>query len=380
VLFVALVFSWIRGQWMLQEFRPVYEIHEAILIPLGFALYVNAIRDIRERKVLAWMFILGAIMKAADAAWIKAFAIAAPEGRWGALLMWRDGYILALGIAGGLIMAHYHGFTLKRLRTVAMVAIPFLAYGLLISYRRTFILALILASVAMIVTLGRGRRLKHIRNFFLVLLTIAIAVLLTDPLGMIARMAGAFMPSEEGSSYIRLMEYPNIIRNIAENPILGVPVGVPWRTYYYMPLFANRTSLGTHNTYLYWPLRTGIIGLFGFLWLLARGWKALLINWRLQRSEEDFFYSHFLLYTFVIYNFGCFFGLMYGDGMGVLTGLMFVFVQLHTKKMTGLDSLKNVDFLKTILRKEVVVRPRIRFTPEAAKLADELRSANETKS
>lgn len=373
VLGAALVFSWIRGQIILQQFRPVYEIHEAILIPVGFAIYLTSFRDIKERRVLAWIFMLGAVMKAFDATWIKLFDNDSPEASWGALLMWRDGYMLALGIAGGLILAHYHGFALKRLRTLGMLAIPFLAYGLLISYRRTFILAVILATIGMIVTLGRGKRLKQLRNFFLVILTIAITVLFTDPLGMVARMAGAFMPSEEGSSYIRLIEYPNIIRNIADNPILGVPVGVPWKMYYYMPIFANRTSLGAHNTYLYWALRTGIIGFLGFLWLLGRAWKALLINWRLQKTEEDFFYNHFLLYAFILYNFACFFGLMYADAMGALTGLLFVFLQLQMEKTTGLKSLKNVDFIRTLRRKEIVMRPAPALTPAGAALADRLR-------
>jgi O-antigen ligase len=378
-LFVLLVFSWMRGQYMLQAFRPVYEVHEAILIPIGFLIYINAFRDVRERKILAWIFITAAIMKAADAAWIRFFADAT-EARWGALLMWRDGYILALGMAGALILAHYHGNTLKRLRTVALVSVPFLAYGLLVSYRRTFIIAIILACVAMIVSLGRGRRLKHLRNFFFILLIISISVLFTDPLGMIARMAGTFMPTEEGSSYIRLLEYPNIIRNISDYPIFGLPVGVKWHMYYHIPLFANSTALGAHNTYLYWALRTGIIGFAAFMWLLARVWKVVLINWRLQRTEEDFFYNHFLLYAFGLYNFGCFFGLMYSDAMGIMTGLLLVFLQLQMVKITGLESLKNVDFLKTMRRKQIVMRPKIGFTPEAAKLADELRMASQTKS
>ncbi len=373
VLAAVLVFSWIRGQIMLQNFRPVYEIHEAILIPVGFAIYINSFRDLKERKALAWIFMLGAFMKACDATWIRMFADAGPEGRWGALLMWRDGYILALGIAGGLILAHYHGFSLKRLRTLSILSIPFFAYGLLVSYRRTFILAIILATIAMIITLGRGKRLKQIRNFFLVILTIAISVLLTDPLGMIARMAGAFMPSEEGSSYIRLIEYPNILRNISDHPILGLPVGIPWKTYYYMPVFANRTSLGTHNTYLYWALRTGIIGFLGFMWLLARAWKVVLINWRLQKTQEDFFYNHFLLYAFFLYNFGCFFGLMYGDAMGALTGLLFVFLQLQMEKTTGLKTMRNVDFIRTLMRKEIVLRPKPSLTPAAVALVQRLR-------
>jgi len=378
-LFILLVFSWMRGQFVMQSFRAVYEIHEAILIPVAYLIYVNAFRDVRERKILAWIFITAAIMKAADAAWIRFFADAS-EARWGALLMWRDGYILALGMAGALILAHYHGNMFKRLRTVAIVSVPFLAYGLLVSYRRTFIIAIILCCVTMIVSLGRGRRLKHVRNFFFVLLIISISVLFTDPLGMIARMAGTFMPSEEGSSYIRLIEYPNILRNISDSPVFGLPVGIKWHMYYYMPLFANATALGAHNTYLYWALRTGIIGFAAFLWLLARIWKVVLINWRLQRTEEDFFYNHFLLYAFGLYNFGCFFGLMYSDAMGIMTGLLLIFLQLQMVKMTGLESLKHVDFLKTMSRKQIVMRPKITFTPEAAKLAKELRLASQTKS
>jgi O-antigen ligase len=369
-----LVFSWIRGQWMQQTFRPIFEAHEAFLIPIGFLFFINVFRDIRERKVMVWLFVLAAVMKAADATWIRAFPIDVGT-LWGALLMWRDGYILSMGIIGAMLLAHYQGFELKRLRTVSLITFPFLAYGLLISYRRTFILALILSLLFMFVTLGKGRRGRHVRNFLLMFVIILVFVLVTDPLGIIARMAAVFMPAEEGSSYLRIIEYPNIFRNIADNPIFGVPVGVRWHQYYQVPLFGNSSRLGTHNTYLYWPLRMGIGGAIGFFWLLARVWKAVLINWRLQRSEEDFFYNHFLLYGFIVYNFACFFGLMYADAMSILTGVVLVLLQLQMEKITGLTSLKHVDFWKTIRRKELVFRPKIQLTPEAARLADELRLA-----
>ena len=121
----------------------------------------------------------------------------------------------------------------------------------------------------MFITIPAGRRTKHLKHLLLMLFGLSIVILFTDPVGFIARLLAIASPGEEGSAYIRVLEYPNIFQNIIHNPIFGVPVGIQWHQYYRMPLFANFTGLGCHNTYLYWPLRTGIFGTVGFLWFLS---------------------------------------------------------------------------------------------------------------
>jgi O-antigen ligase len=295
-------------------------------------------------------------MKAADSAWIKFFSTDEQKG-WGTLLFWRDGFLLCMGISGTLILAHYKGKQLRWLRNTMLWFSPFLLYGLIISYRRTFILALLISMVLMFITIGKGRRKKQIVLIFLMIIGLLFFVLITDPIGMVARLVGGvFQPTEEGSSYIRLMEYPNIIQNIYHHPIFGVPIGTQWFQYYRMPMFANYTTLGCHNTYLYWPLRTGIIGTIAFLWLLARIWKALIINIFIQKTEEDFLMNQFLLHCMIVYNFSASLGLMYADAMSIMTSFIMVMLQLQMQHASGLTSYRNVNFWQTMRRKEIIFR------------------------
>ena len=53
----SLVFSWIRGMWMLQDFRIVYEIHESIMLPISFFVIINMFRDKGEWRALLILLI-----------------------------------------------------------------------------------------------------------------------------------------------------------------------------------------------------------------------------------------------------------------------------------------------------------------------------------
>ncbi|MDP4220624.1 MAG: O-antigen ligase family protein, partial [Bacteroidota bacterium] len=230
-------------------------------------------------------------------------------------------------------------------------------YGLIISYRRTSILALLVSAVVMFVTVGKGRRMRQLWLFLSLIVFTIIFILIPDPGGIFARLVGAlFQPQEEGSSYIRLMEFPNIVQNIIHNPIFGVPIGTQWFQYYKMPIFANYTTLGCHNTYLYWPLRTGIMGTFAFVWLLARIWKAIIVNIAIQKTEEDFLLNQFLFHCMIVYNFSSFLGLMYADAMSIMTSFVLVILQLQMLHTSGIINYKNVDFWRTWRRKELVFR------------------------
>ncbi len=124
-----------------------------------------------------------------------------------------------------------------------------------------------------------------------------------------------------------------------------------------MPLSAVYTTLGTHNTYLYWPLRTGVAGVIMFLWLLCKLWKTALINYRLRKTEEDFFFGQWGIQMLIMYQVACFFGLMYADMMsGVLAVIMTVF-QLQTKHITNRASLREVAFWQTMRKGRLMYGP-----------------------
>lgn len=353
---LALFISWARGSFIRQEVNIVYEAHESIQVVIAFFILINVFRTEEERKLLVPMLMFATIMKALDGISVK-FLSDDPQAGWGVLLFWRDGFLLAVGITGTMILMHYKGAEYKWLRTTMLCAIPFLFFTLIVSYRRTFFLALLVSAIAMILTIGKGRRGTHMKILLGLILGLGVFILFTDPLGFIARLFGVLNPKEEGSAYIRLLEYPNVIRNIQDNPIWGTAIGTEWHQYYRMPLFANFTTLGCHNTYLYWPLRAGLLGSIGFLWLLCRIWKAILINRRLQKTEEDFLYNQLSIHMMIIYNVASFVGLMYSDAMTSMTGIILCVFQLQlTKASGGLISYSKVSFIKTLRQGEIVYK------------------------
>jgi O-antigen ligase len=312
------------------------------------------------------MLLFATIMKALDGISVKVAGIDGMAG-WGVLLLWRDGFLLALGITGTMLLMHYKGAQYKWLRTTMLCAIPLLFYTLIISYRRTFFLALLVSAFAMLMTVGKGRRKQHMKLLLYLILALAVFILFTDPLGFMARLFGVLQPKEEGSAYIRLLEYPNVIRNIEDNPIWGTAIGTQWHQYYRMPLFANFTTLGCHNTYLYWPLRAGILGSIGFLWLLGRIWKSLLINWRLRKTEEDFLITQISIHIMIIYNVASFFGLMYSDAMTSMTGIFLALFQLQMTKASGLTSYAKVSLFRTLKEGTIVYKGQDRLLEIARK-------------
>jgi O-antigen ligase len=353
LLGLALFISWARGCFIRQEVSIVYEAHESIQVVIAFFVMINIFRTEEDRKLLVPMLLFATIMKALDGISVK-FLSTDPAAGWGVLLFWRDGFLLAVGIIGVMLLMHYKGQQYKWLRTVMLCGAPLLFFTLVVSYRRTFFLGLLVAAFMMILTVGKGRRKKHLLMLLGLLVSIGIIVVMTDPLGFIARLFGIIQPKEEGSAYIRLLEYPNVFANIEHNPIWGTAIGTQWYQYYRMPLFANFTTLGCHNTYLYWPLRAGILGSIGFLWFLARIWKAILINRRLQKTEEDFLINQLSIHMMVVYNVASFFGLMYSDAMTSMTGVFLSLFQLQMIKTSGLVSYSNVNLFRTLREGKIV--------------------------
>ncbi len=363
IMGVALFISWLRGSFAKQEVMVVYEAHESIQMTIAFFVMINAFREPEERRILLPLFFFSTLMKALDGIGVKIFSDE-PAAKWGVLLFWRDGFLLAFGIIGTLHLMHYNGERWKWLRKFMLFAVPVVVLTLIISYRRTFFVAIIVSAVLMLITVGKGRRKRQAKLLLGLLAGLTVVILATDPIGFTVRLLAVVNPTEEGSAAIRIMEYPNVIRNIYEYPIFGTMVGVPWHEYYPLPLGSNFTTLGAHNTYLYWPLRTGILGTIGFFLLLARAFKAVFINLVLQKTEEDRLINQLSLHSLIIYCTACFFGLMYSDAMTLLMALLLTFFQLQMRHETGLRSYKKVNLFATIKAKQLVFRNAAMVLPD----------------
>ncbi len=355
LIVLAFFISWARGCYLNQRVRFILEFHEIIELPFLFLVISSAFRDEQDRVMLWKLIFFAVIGKAFDGTFIYFFSTS-PGKYWGVVQSWRDGYLLGIGVIGFLLLFLYRGDSMKRVKRWMLITSPVLALTFVMSFRRTFFVGAFVCMMAMFVTLPREKRKLHL---FLVLAIIAgflITVFLTNPLEVATRMSGITAPQNEGSAYIRLMELPNVLENIWRNPIFGVPAGVPWITYYRMPISADYTTLGTHNTYLYWPLRTGILGSITFIWLMSKFWKTALINNRLRKTEEDFLFGQWGIQMLIMYQVACFFGLMYADMTSGLLAVLLTVFQLQTKHVTGRSSLREVAFRQTMRAGKLIYR------------------------
>lgn len=355
LLGLAFFLSWLRGMIIRQEVAVVFEVHEAFLLPFEFFIFRNLLREPKEWRIVPILIILASIAKATDGVWIYLFS-EDPNKSWGVLQNWRDGYLLGMGVCSLTLFMHYKGRALQWLKKTLLICSPLIFFSLITSYRRTFFVAIIAALVLMFISIGKGKRVKHLGLFMLLILTLTIVILLTDPIGFVTRMFAVVNPKEEGSAYIRLMELPNVLLNIYHNPIFGTAIGTQWHQYLRMPLFANFTTLGTHNSYLYWPLRGGVFALVGFWWMMCKVWKIVLLQLRFTEGEDDTFLAQVSLYMIVIYMIGSFFGLMYGDVMTPIVAMYLTSLQLFVEEKFGMTKINNIKLWQTMKQKKVVLR------------------------
>lgn len=355
LLGLAFFLSWMRGMVIRQEVAVVFEVHEAFLLPFEFFIFRNLLREPGEWRIIPILLILATIAKASDGVYIYFFS--ADEGKgWGVLQNWRDGYLLGMGVISLVHFLHYKGKTLQWLKKTLIICSPLIFFSLITSYRRTFFVAILVSLIIMFVSVGKGNRKKHAFLFVSLLLTLFVFILVTDPIGFITRMFAVVNPKEEGSAYIRLMELPNVLMNIYDNPIFGTAIGTQWHQYFRMPLFANFTTLGTHNSYLYWPLRGGIFALIGFWWMISRIWKVVLLQNRFTENVDDKFLAQISMYMIIMYMLGSFFGLMYGDIVTPIMAMYLTSLQLFTEERFGMTKINNIKLWQSLKQKKVVLR------------------------
>ncbi|HZK75651.1 MAG TPA: hypothetical protein VFD13_01975, partial [Candidatus Kapabacteria bacterium] len=106
--------------------------------------------------------------------------------------------------------------------------------------------------------------------------------------------------------------------------------------------------LGTHTSFLYWPLRMGIFGVIAFGWLYGSMCKAALLNYRLRKTEEDFFYGQLSIQMMVAYFVSSCFGLMYSEGLVVVLSVMMIAFQHQSKTILGASDLRTVAFWRSM--------------------------------
>ncbi len=352
----ALMFlSWIRGMVMIQRFAIVLEVHDLPEWPIMFLFFNNAFRDDEDGAMLFKLLFLTMVPKIFESIWIDLFSTDVRKS-WGVVQSWRDGYLYDIAIMGALVMMHYRGTKLKRLKWLLFLIFPLAEGVLIIGFRRAAILSSVAAASTMFFTLPRGRRRRQFAVVGSVIVGFLLFAIVTNPLEVAYRFTGIFQPAGEGSALIRLMELPNVLLNIWHHPFMGVPFGVPWKTYYRMPISATYTTLGTHMSYLYWPLRMGIFGAIAFGWVYGAMCKSALLNYRFRKTEEDFFFGQVSIQIMVAYFVSSAFGLMYSEGLVVVLAVMMVAFQYQSKLILGTSDLRTIAFWRSMRSRRIVLQ------------------------
>jgi O-antigen ligase len=167
---------------------------------------------------------------------------------------------------------------------------PLLVACLLLSYRRSFWIAAVLA-ILLVVLLGLsplGRRL-----LLPVALSIALAVWLVgsghfqSQLPLVKRVVSLQPSSLEANveDRYRLDERANVIGEIERHPIVGLGMTVPWTaTVRPLPIEHENGRDYVHFAALWFWLKLGVLGLLAYAGMLLAG---LVLAWRAWRRSHE---------------------------------------------------------------------------------------------
>jgi hypothetical protein len=172
---------------------------------------------------------------------------------------------------------------------------PLAALCLLLSFRRSFWIAAVLAWLLVIV-LAASRRSRPLVILGVVGAAVAIALSVTSfsaggpqdtsSTGLSARVA-QLSPStinQSDDDRYRLDEIHNVLHAIDQNPVTGLGLGVPWTEVYPLSQIHTGGTLYTHVNVLWFTMKMGPLGGAGYvLWYAA----AAMLAWRAWRRHPD---------------------------------------------------------------------------------------------
>lgn len=167
---------------------------------------------------------------------------------------------------------------------------PLLLASLLLSYRRSFWVATVLALLLVVVLGSTPRRRVTVAA---VTALIAGSVLLISALPFqtetpIAQRAQSLAPTKlqtNAEDRYRLDERANVIANIKRSPIAGLGIDVPWSASA-APLGVEHVNgrLYVHFGLLWWWMNLGILGAAAYVTVLL---SAALLAWRAWRRNQQ---------------------------------------------------------------------------------------------
>ena len=191
---------------------------------------------------------------------------------WGLLTGWRDGLLLSLGLCGALfayVIRPEGEEWYAKIRKALYMIFPLVIFVFIASMRRSYMLGLVLTIPILAFYLKPAERKRLFRILLLVAPLFIAAIFIVGADRFTNRISGITSPGEESSAAWRVIEYYNVYRMALERPLFGWPWGFAFINYTGIEL-TWLNILIPHNVYLYVVMRSGLVGLVFFIWLIWR--------------------------------------------------------------------------------------------------------------
>ncbi len=171
------------------------------------------------------------------------------------------------------------------------LAAPLAAATLMLSFRRNFWIAAVIAFllVLLLSRLGTGRR-TLLPTVALVAIGITVALLwrgAPDLEGPVAERAFSLSPTQvvtDPYDRYRLDEQRNVVAEIRANAVLGIGLGTPWKLRHPLPVELDDGRFYTHVVLFWYWLKLGLAGAIGYVWLILSAIVAGLALFRRASS------------------------------------------------------------------------------------------------
>jgi hypothetical protein len=194
--------------------------------------------------------------------------------------------------------------------------------ALVLSFRRSFWIGAILGFI-LILLLATGRRGGRVMLPGLIIFVIAFgaAYVVAGPTNSnnpLQARAKALSPSQiqlNADDRYRIEERRNVLKDLAQRPIYGLGIGVPWVAHRAVSLDFNGARQYVHFLPLWYWMKMGIFGLIAYVWLFG---TALYMGYSLWKRHPD--------------------GLHRAIGLAAFAGFAGLMVVETTASFTGVDT------------------------------------------
>jgi O-antigen ligase len=174
-----------------------------------------------------------------------------------------------------------------RLRTLVWLLAPAALAVLVLSFRRNFWIALVVGAVIVLLVAagarGRALLIPAAAALGIALFVGFTALSSSQSASPVIQRAQSLAPSRlqaQSDDRYRLDEQRNVRAELAEHPITGLGLGVPWAARHPLAEYFEGGRDYTHVTVLWWWLKLGVLGLVAYLWLVATAIHSGVALWR----------------------------------------------------------------------------------------------------